>query len=88
MKITQTASDAKRLNTNKSIANRGCNVCPNCGERSDYVKNLFSGKKTGGILNGGQRTWSSGFFKTKHWKVDTYKCMTCGCGWESDPYEW
>lgn len=88
MKVTKSVDDVKRFNTNKSIGNRGCDVCPNCGERSDYFDNLCSGKKTGGIMDTGARTWANGFFKTRYWKADTYKCMTCGCEWESDPYEY
>lgn len=78
MKIIKTQEQANKLKIGKEIANRGCNVCPCCGEKY--------GSK--GLRIPTCRTWCTGFFKTKHYKVDTYSCDSCGAVWESEPYEY
>lgn len=87
MKITrQNKTDYTQYELNKQSANKGCNICPNCGENKKfYIDKKGKGK---GIGNGIYRTYQEGFFKIKSMRVDCYECYTCGCQWESEPYIW
>lgn len=88
MKITKTAAQVKCAETNKTIANVGCNICPCCGETKstlEYNKeDIFSHK---GIASGTYKSWCAGLFRTKRYRIDCYHCYTCGAEWESEPYE-
>lgn len=68
-------------------ANFGCRKCPNCGETRDYFVCLQN-RTSGGISQGIYRSWHEGFFKMKSMRADCYTCHSCGCEWESEPYEW
>lgn len=88
MKVTRTPQDYEDRMTRKAIANRGCNVCPCCGEtknKMDYIAE--------GIFNKGVRSglickhWAQGILRTKYMQIDCYSCDTCGAEWESEQYE-
>lgn len=75
MKIIKTQEQVNRLKIGKEIANKGCDICPCCGE--EYGSKIPA-----------CRTWAAGIFKTKYYKVNIYNCDSCGASWESDPYEY
>ena len=54
-------------------------------ENKDYTFSIGGSK---GILSTGTRTFSKGVFKQRCFKVERFKCLTCGTEWESDPYEY
>ena len=62
----------------RMIANKGCNVCPNCGETKEFY---FDGGDMKGIDKG-----SIIYHDKFACRTDVYTCFTCGCEWESDPY--
>ena len=89
MKITKIATKVSELDTKRTTANIGCKICPCCRENKstlEYVKQDFiiKGISSGGIC----KQWAEGIFKTRHMKIDCYKCYTCGAEWESEPYEY
>lgn len=92
MKITHSGDRHKVVMANKAVANAGCGVCPTCGETHTAVHYIHKGILNMGILSGMCRTWCEikwfGFGKDRHMKVDCYHCLTCGCRWESEPYEY
>lgn len=61
-------------------------ICPSCGETRSFYEYFAEGKFKG-VLSGTYKSWVEGFFKMKTMRVDCYSCCTCGCKWESDPYE-
>ena len=83
MKITKTPDDIKKFEYRKQVANEGCNKCPCCGETRSF--NYHSGKVTG-IDSPVCTIRCKGFFNIKFYKIDKYKCFTCGAEWESEPY--
>ena len=85
MKITKDPNKPSVFEMNKINANNGCNNCPRCGETRDFI---LEGNGIKGISQGTYRTYIEGFFKMKSMRVDCYTCHTCGCEWESDPYQW
>ena len=85
MKIIKTSSQAKREQIIKASALSACGKCPECGENKDYAFSIGGSK---GILSTGTRTFSKGVFKQRCFKVERFKCLTCGTEWESDPYEY
>lgn len=76
MKITK----LYRSDTDKRIANIGCDRCPNCGQ--DRFTSSFI--KSGGGLSSGILVMDR--FPVGSNYVDRYECLDCGCKWESDPY--
>lgn len=91
MKIVRTAQAVKDFKQRKINANKGCNVCPCCGESRRWVDCRNNGLLNQGIFHGYGYTKyvSYGFLglKSKLMHIDTYTCETCGAKWESDPYE-
>lgn len=85
MKITKDSRDASKLKSDKTRANAGCDVCPCCGENK-YCWEYHSLSR--GLSAPISRAWSEGVFKPKFFKVNCYRCNTCGAEWESDPYIW
>lgn len=77
MKIIKTKEQADALKLNKEKANEGCDRCPCCGRECGLNGLRFPISKT----------WYGGFFKTRHYQIDTYTCISCGAVWESEPYE-
>jgi hypothetical protein len=73
MKITKSIDKVKQLENNKSIANKWCDKCPNCGTTSSF---------------GIESSWCTGLFRMKHWKKNHYTCFKCGVEYESEPYEY
>lgn len=61
-------------------ANKGCNICPNCGETREFY---FEGNNMKGM---GRTTIAYHNRWIKSYYTDVYNCFTCGCEWESDPY--
>lgn len=83
MRITrQSKADYTPKELKRIQANKGCNICPNCGESRPFYTTK-KGKNKGVFKS---------LFVTEHHKVfsfyrtNSYKCYTCGCEWESDPY--
>jgi len=88
MKITKTANRNTYLNQQETKANKGCHICPCCGETRDMGYCIRKGILDKGIMSGMCSTWAEGFIKNRNMKTDHYHCLTCGAEWESDPYEW
>lgn len=61
-------------------------TCPYCGETRSFYE-CFAKGEFKGVSCGTYKSWADGFFKMKNMRVDCYSCCTCGCEWESDPYE-
>lgn len=74
MKITRSSDTVKLSSSNRTIANKGCEKCPECGHVSKFG---------GGVC----KSWAEGIFKTRYYRVDCYSCNECGCQWESEKYE-
>jgi len=77
----------------KEIKKRCGSVCPYCGESRTFLETRCNG----GIISGGISSWygklKESFFsdfrfweKSYHYEVDSYRCTTCGCNWETPPY--
>lgn len=88
MKITKTREDVNRQENARKVANIKCHICPECGESKDRWEFCKKGnkKRTGGILNAGYKIQYKGMFKQKRYRIDCYKCLTCGVEWQSEPY--
>lgn len=88
MKITKSNRDNELSKMRREIANKGCDVCPCCGEKKHNYEYIEEGQSNKGISGGYiVKNWCKGLFKMKYMQVDCYKCYTCGAEWESDPYE-
>lgn len=80
MKILNKSSEYESANLN-------CHCCPICNERSSFYIDKTTGKARGIISGLYSETYVKfGFPKMKYYKKDKYKCFSCGCEWESDPY--
>lgn len=77
MRITKTSDAENRARMARDIANRGCNVCPCCGESKFVLDYLKEGIINKGILDG---------ITSLYGHKDFYVCKTCGAEWKSDPY--
>ena len=84
MRIIRSKAEVDKFKENARIANEGCGACPGCGETGSLhvAKDGITG------IDSHSYTWQVGFLNTKHMKVDRYSCYTCGCKWESEPYEY
>ncbi|HAU84556.1 MAG TPA: hypothetical protein DCW90_03310 [Lachnospiraceae bacterium] len=58
-------------------------ICPCCKESRPFS---LDGTRFVGVSDGIIRTETRGFFKMKIVHIRLYKCWTCGCEWEGDPY--
>lgn len=85
MKITKTQKTVDAENTARIIANAGCDTCPNCGEHTEMFFYVAKGIPNKGLISRGTDCRLKGFF-SKSYRVDMYKCATCGVEWESEPY--
>ncbi len=88
MKITRTKEQIDAAEHRRKIANKGCDVCPCCGEtktRSDYITEQHQYFK--GIKSLLPIRKEMGFIKIRYIHIDRYKCLTCGAEWQSEPYE-
>ena len=85
MKITKSKDDINRFKTKRENANIGCHSCPGCGEIKTFDDYLNNGIAFKGISSG-VCEFSEGIFRTKQYQIDWYRCNTCGCEWESEPY--
>lgn len=92
-KITQLPDS---INPNKLIMeamDEKYSICPFCGEnrRVDFIKSdkgickhnytSWYGKKTDSFFSS-FKFWE----KDLHWRIDKWRCNTCGAKWESEPY--
>ena len=67
-------------------------TCPFCGESEstwDWLEKHNNGY--GGVACLSYKSWYGKkdhklFEKKHHWRIDNYKCYTCGAEWESDSY--
>lgn len=82
MRITKTSEQASSILNMRKRANKGCDVCPCCGE--DKPTTYYNPFEPKGILTGSKKR-GSGFFSSLM-VCDLYVCKTCGAEWESDPY--
>lgn len=77
------------LDAQKEKANIGCDVCPNCGEvKKEYSLLGDSGRYVYKGITHDYDYWCKGIFNIKYLKIDIYQCNTCGCKWQSEPYEY
>lgn len=83
MKITrQSKTDYTKEELKRIQANKGCNICPNCGESKSFY--ITKNGESKGIL---KYLFVIGHHKLfRYYHTDSYECCTCGCKWESDPY--
>ena len=76
--LKKSKNDYTDFEKKRMKANKGCNICPNCGETRAFY---FEGSDIKGIAKG---------YIIYHDQLacytDVYTCFTCGCEWESDPY--
>ena len=78
MRIIKTREQAFDEKSTRQIANKGCNICPFCGEDNffwDYIKEGIDNK---GIMPGITKTESKGFFNIEIIHRDMYSCLSCG----------
>lgn len=89
------------INPNKILREKMAerySVCPFCGE-TEKCKNPYDiWKSRSGIHQNMPKSWHGkrnednmfSVFKfwerSRYWKIDQYKCYTCGAEWESEPY--
>lgn len=86
MKIRKPSNQVNHEKTLRAIANQGCDVCPNCGEKRPFNIN-WETMQPYGIAGGVIENFSTGFFNLKIWQKDIYTCYTCGTEYESEPYQ-
>lgn len=87
MRITKNRTQHKAAESMRIIANRGCDVCPICGETKtlgQYISKESIVLK--GISGGTHKTKVKGIFNTHVMHADCYHCLTCGAEWESEWY--
>lgn len=80
------------LEAERRNANKGCHICPSCGEYrqawqcSEEINPFSFTLNDKGILIESD----SGLLKKDHviynYCVDRYRCLTCGALWESEPF--
>lgn len=73
MKIIKSKEEVDRKKKLKEEALKGCSKCPGCGVNFNHMPEKI--------------TWCQGCFSNKHMAKYYYVCNTCGCEWESDPFE-
>ena len=92
MKITKLPDSENPKKIAKKKALDECKVCPGCGETKTYLFSINRGCNYG-ITPVCEKTVKSlnnflyFVFIGKIMKVMHYKCYTCGCEYESEPYE-
>lgn len=84
MRIIKSKEEIDKFKENKKIANEGCDICPGCGGSEQFC---VTNQGITGIQTH-KRDWTQGIFNKRYLRVDRYHCWTCGCVWESEPYEW
>lgn len=83
MKITrQSKTDYTKEELKRIQANKDCNVCPNCGESKPFY--ITKKGKSKGVMKNLFTTEHHELFR--YYRTNSYKCYTCGCEWESDPW--
>lgn len=81
MKITRDPRQVDKRQIAKAEANKGCNICPFCGESKSMFDYVGQGIMNKGIV--------CGLYTYNDWngkRKDNYQCRTCGAEWESDWY--
>lgn len=88
MRILKTSHEYRTEEAIRALANRGCSVCPCCGESRSLVDYIQETGRLNGGVSGGLVSieCAPGFFSTKIVHKDQYRCYTCGAEWESEPY--
>ena len=92
MKITKLPDSLDPSTIIKKKIDELNSICPFCGENKKYL--FMISDRNEGIELIGNRTWFGpqnrslkSFFKKWHcWRVDLYRCRTCGAQWETDSY--
>lgn len=85
MRITRTPDDIKKALAARKRANKGCYVCPYCG--NNKVVDAFDVEhREDAIIRMTFHTVKESLFHYKSGSIDTYKCMKCGSTWESEIY--
>lgn len=86
MKITN-GPVKKRQEELRAEANKGCDVCPCCGEDKPRYEYALTDDTDRGIVTTIPRHKRVGIIRKRWIITDMYICKTCGARWESEPYE-
>lgn len=90
MKITYDPRIKTPYETARAKATADCWKCPICGETRKYWIGINTPKEDlgKGIIELGYRVHHKfRLFSIKTFRIDGFKCCTCGATWESDEYE-
>lgn len=95
MKINKLPDKIDPVTIIKKNIDKKFRVCPFCGEAREYslLKNSYGIEKINyyppkgwhGPAKGDIFGW---FIPSRwhYWRIESYRCHTCGAEWESDPY--
>lgn len=75
MKITKYPNDMDPYKIAEDLARKECKVCPCCGRRESVMERWCDNEKTVGIIHRKTINWLS------------FKCLSCGAQWDSEPFE-
>lgn len=70
-------------------ADRGCYVCPSCGETRSADDYLYKeGVPDKGIFQTTTEKWEDNTEKVRRIRKDRFYCLACKAMWEGKPYIW
>lgn len=90
MKIVWTPNKEEKKDKRRKKANRGCYVCPYCGNNNEIIKLEEYVRINNKEKNSFQdcitiQTYGASSFR-KTGQIDFYTCKKCGTQWESKIY--